>query len=190
MNDINNLKTQLSEISHAARNKADAMVRKRDQELDKLRNHHGRRVRNLHLQQEMEVRNLHSDRMMSQYMKQTCLMQLRIEHMNQQDNLKAIYHKEMDRIVEHHREKFDEESENFQHRREQISCLIEQLKSKGDQPGAIDEQFGPHVNTSLIKAPCRANNNTKSLVTVCLPANIATSILREDEVYNSFYNYE
>ena len=188
-NDINNLKSQLSEISRCSRSRIENLNWDERGELRKMHCHHGNRVRNLRLQQEMEARQLQA-RIMNPVVKQAQMIQLRIEHENQLDHLQSVLSSELESIKDHFRGKRISEEEKCSHRRDQLRSLIDQLTTNKMNQGNTDDRFGPHVTASLVKGPCRANNQTKSMVSVCLPADIATAILREDEVYDNFYRYK
>lgn len=144
------------------------------------------RLRHLRIQQEMEVRSVHYQYANSVF-KQTQLMQLKMDHLAQIDHIQCIAMREEQSIKDKYLNSVTTERTRFEEQFNQMTSLIQQLSQCVFEDK--EEHFGPQVMVSLVKAPCRANNESKTHVSVCLPLEIANAILKEDELYDNFYEY-
>jgi hypothetical protein len=148
------------------------------------RNRH--RIRRLQIQQEMEVRSVYYQHI-DPLFKQCQLMQLKADHQTQMGHIQCVALNEEKTISDEYFHKVELERRRFEEQYDQMASLVEQLgQSEFEEK---DEQFGPHVMVNLVKAPCRNNHEKKSQVSVYLPLDIANAMLKEDKLYDSYYEY-
>lgn len=145
------------------------------------------RIRHLRCQQEMEVRSVHYQ-YVDPTVKRCQLMQLKMDHMAQIDHLQCIALRDDEFMREEYSRKVEAERNRFEEQYNKISSLAQQLSRREFEEK--DDQFGPHIMVNLVKAPCIASNEKKTQVSVCLPLEIANAILKEDELYDRFYEYK
>ncbi|OWF45923.1 uncharacterized protein LOC110456470 [Mizuhopecten yessoensis] len=183
LNNINNLKQQLQDINRVVRDEIDQSIMDFGEKQNTLDRVFVQRKQALNVQQQLEL--CQARRHINPHMLQCQLLQLRCEHQHQRDQLAYIFNSEMNQLKNNHQEHVHAIRSRFEQRAQQLKSFIEQLTAV--ESTQTDPQFGHHVVTHLVKGPCRSNNNISSTVTVCLPADIATAIIKEDEVYDMYY---
>ncbi|XP_033739369.1 uncharacterized protein LOC117326756 [Pecten maximus] len=183
LNNINNLKQQLQDINRRVREEIDQTIYDFGEKQNSLDHVFVQRKHALNAQQQLEL--CQTRRHINPHMLQCQLLQLRCEHQHQRDQLTYIFNTEMNQLKNDHQEHIHMIRSRFEQRAHQLKSFIEQLANV--ESTQTDPQFGPHVVTHLVKGPCRSNNNKSSMVTVCLPADIATAIIKEDEIYDIYY---
>ncbi|XP_069101748.1 uro-adherence factor A-like [Argopecten irradians] len=183
MNNINNLKQQLQDLNKRVREEVDQTMYEFEEKHNALDRVFVQRKHALNAQQQLEL--CQTRRHINPYMLQCQLLQLRCEHQHQRDQLTYIFNTEMNQLKNDHQEHVHMIRNRFEQRSHQLKSFIEQLANV--ESAQTDPQYGPHVLTQLVKGPCRSNNRQSSVVTVCLPADIATAIIKEDEIYDVHY---
>ncbi|XP_062601327.1 myb-like protein X [Saccostrea cucullata] len=183
---INKLRMDMNDLEHYYYNRLLEMKcifhAKMDDQIDRNRN----RIRHLRIQQEMEARAVHYQHF-DLMIKQCKLMQLKMDHQAQMNHMKCVAFSEEQAVQDEYSQKVQLERMRYEEQHNKLSSLVNQLTQREFE--GKDDQFGPHIMVDLIKAPCRDNNESKSLVSVCLPLDIANAMIKEDEVYERFYEY-
>ncbi|XP_061177344.1 uncharacterized protein LOC133186079 [Saccostrea echinata] len=183
---INKLKMDMNDLEFYYYNRLQEMKcifhAKMDDQIDRNRN----RIRHLRIQQEMEARSVHYQHF-DLMIKQCKLMQLKMDHQAQMNHMKCVAFSEEQAVQDEYSRKVEMERIRYEEQYNKLSSLVKQLTQREFEEK--DDQFGPHIMVDLVKAPCRDNNERKSLVSVCLPLDIANAIIKEDEFYERFYEY-
>lgn len=188
------LEAQIRELTVIEHNNADEILRERKAVLMNMHKEETQRARMLFMQQDLEIRQLRAQAhynglMINSPFYNVQLLQLRQEHEHQKCRLKGMY---KEKVEERHRfyfQKVNQRNQQYTHRKEQLNCLLNQLQSQPMLDQEKNNRYGPHVTVDLVKGPCVTNHQTSSVVTVCLPADIAAAIIKEDEIYDMFYEH-
>lgn len=142
-------------------------------------------LQNLNMRQLMEMKeNYFRFRNSNVPLYQMNVVRLYSEHSQQKAEFKSRFNSEMEKLRHIFQRREVDIERNFNHRKGQLKSLIDQI-----QHVKSDGKYGHHVTAQLVKGPCRSNNLTRSLVEVYVPADVASCILREDEIVDSFYKY-
>lgn len=144
-----------------------------------------RMFQNLNMRQLMEMKeNYFRFRNSNVPLYQMNVVRLHSEHGQQKAEFKSRFNSEMEKLRHIFQRREVDIERNFNHRKGQLKSLIDQI-----QHVKSDGKYGHHVTAQFVKGPCRSNNLTKSLVEVYVPADVASCILKEDEIVDSFYKY-
>ncbi|XP_064615886.1 uncharacterized protein LOC135479993 [Liolophura sinensis] len=114
------------------------------------------------------------------------LMWLRQQHQLYINELHDLYYCNVQRLTEETKQQISHERKNYFEIAEQLEQLMNKEKTKSYQHTG---QNVTYKMIHLVKAPCRSNNQKKSWVKVYLPADVGSSIIREDLIYDAFYVY-
>ena len=176
--DIANLQQELEEI----RFRYDAMLRglMHEWKYEKvcLEDRHRPVIQHLKYRQLMEMKeNYELYRHTNIPLFQMNVIRLHSEHAQQQAECRARFNEDIAKLEHLFQRRELEIERNFNHRKAQLESLIEQIKQVKS-----DGKYGHHVTAQFVKGPCRSNNQTRSLVEVYVPAEVASCILKEDEV--------
>ncbi|XP_050390634.1 uncharacterized protein LOC126809856 isoform X1 [Patella vulgata] len=114
-------------------------------------------------------------------------IQLREDHLCQRESLRRRHNDEMRALVydiEQEKSKIFEDGENV---KKNLEDMINKLRATTSQDVVDPDRV--HTTIDLYKGPCKSNHYKRSLVKVCLPADIASYMIREDEMYDMLYKY-
>lgn len=183
---INKLKQDMHEYEQCHYVRLQEMKMKFNAMMEQQNSQNKNRIRRLRIQQEMEARSVYFQQKDPMF-KQCQLMQLKEDHQTQMGHVQCVALNEEQAISNQYLNKVDTERRKFEEQYNQMASLVEQLRQNEFEEK--DEQFGPHVMVNFVKAPCRNNRERKSQASVCLPLDIANAVLKEDELYDRFYEY-
>ena len=184
---VKSLKEQLDEVTKEWERKQNFLQNQECEKESELRYRHSRVARFLHVRQHLELQNLKEQLIYNPFLLQLRLLKLHQEHTYQAHRLRELHRKEMEQLRSEVYYRHNSEYDRHLRLSNQLKSMIKTFENK-DIANIISKE-GSYVAVDLLKGPCRSNKQTKSLVKVCLPADIASYIMREDEIYDTFYTY-
>ncbi|XP_041355038.1 dentin sialophosphoprotein-like [Gigantopelta aegis] len=184
---LKSLKGQLDEINKEWEKKLNFLHQQEVEKESDLRYKHSVVVRSLHVRQQLELQSLKEQLIYNPFLLQFRILQLHQEHTFQAHRLRDVHRNEMAGLRSEAFKRHATEQDRYLRLFNQLNGMIKTFENK-DVVNIISKE-GSYVAVDLWKGPCRSNKQTKSLVKVCLPADIASYIMREDEIYDMFYTY-
>ncbi|XP_067676398.1 uncharacterized protein [Haliotis asinina] len=182
------LQKQLMEIQVEENRMANVMTMQREAFLGEMRLKHGKMFQALRTQQNLERRQHIATwkGYISQALLEYQLMQLKQEHMLQVKQLETVNRMELQRGMNVINQKGQAQAKRFQSLKLPALQSIKNLEENTASGAQMDEA---HTTVNLCKGPFHPGGGERNMVKVCLPVDVAAFMIREDEVYDSNYEY-
>ncbi|KAL3881204.1 hypothetical protein ACJMK2_027660 [Sinanodonta woodiana] len=152
--------------------------------LSNLASAHREQRHKLQLRQDRELKNFRKQFNSDSILLHSLILQIRQEHQTQKYHLQHMMQQEISSLAKEKQHMIAQIAQRFNRKVNQLKNIAEQSQ----QLTSSGSSQVPYVSVELFKAPQK--RRLGRVVTVCLPADVAHALLKEDAVYGHFYSGE
>ncbi|ESP04616.1 hypothetical protein LOTGIDRAFT_170587 [Lottia gigantea] len=186
----NSISKQLTNIDKDYNTKMLSIEANKEIQVNELKHIHKGQIQVLRQRQIHEMRSVTIQLQMDpmNYWHQCNKLQLYTDHEEQKVNLQYNHNVQMRGLLDEIEEEKCIVYEQAMKSKNNLTQIKEKLEAAKNQ-NSVDPDM-VHTTVDLYKGPCKSNDQKQSLVQVCLPADIASYMIREEEIYNMNYKYK